>query len=147
MIVESKLETTTRRNFLQRTTLAAMAVPAAAVLSACADGKPQSPEQAAKAAPAPPAAPPKTPRELSDEMDAMHEAGVKAFPASTEGKGNQPMAPRLEGGVKVFDLTAAEIQWEVEPGKRVKAWAYNGQVPGPQIRVRQGDRVRVVLKN
>jgi FtsP/CotA-like multicopper oxidase with cupredoxin domain len=72
---------------------------------------------------------------------------VKAFPAATEGKGNQLMAPRMEGTVKVFDLTAREIQWEVEPGKRVKAWAYNGQVPGPQIRVREGDRVRVVLKN
>jgi FtsP/CotA-like multicopper oxidase with cupredoxin domain len=80
-------------------------------------------------------------------MDAMHEAGVKAFPAATEGKGNQLLSPRLEGGVKIYELTASEIQWEVEPGKRVKAWAYNGQVPGPQIRVRQGDRVRVVLKN
>ena len=89
MIVESKLEVTSRRNFLQRTTLAAMAVPAAAALSACADVKTQS---APTAPPAPPAAPAKTPRQLSDEMDAMHEAGVKAFPAATEGKGNQLIA-------------------------------------------------------
>ena len=41
----------------------------------------------------------------------------------------------------------SEIDWEVEPGKKVKAMAYNGMVPGPQIRVREGDRVRVVLKN
>jgi len=80
-------------------------------------------------------------------MDAMHEKGVKAFPAKTEGKGNQLLAPTLERGVKVYDLTAEEIQWEVEPGRRVKAWAYNGQVPGPQIRVREGDRVRVNLTN
>jgi FtsP/CotA-like multicopper oxidase with cupredoxin domain len=49
--------------------------------------------------------------------------------------------------VKVFHLTASKIQWETEPGKKVEAWAYNGQVPGPQIRMREGDRVRVVLKN
>ena len=49
--------------------------------------------------------------------------------------------------MKVYELTAEEIQWEVEPGRKVKAWAYNGQVPGPQIRVREGDRVRVILKN
>ena len=49
--------------------------------------------------------------------------------------------------MKVYDLTAEEIQWEVEPGRKVKAWAYNSQVPGPQIRVREGDRVRVNLTN
>ena len=36
---------------------------------------------------------------------------------------------------------------DVAPGQMVEAWAYNGQVPGPQIRVKQGDRVRVNLTN
>jgi FtsP/CotA-like multicopper oxidase with cupredoxin domain len=49
--------------------------------------------------------------------------------------------------VKVFEITASKIQWETEPGKLVEAWAYNGQVPGPQIRVKEGDRVRVILHN
>jgi FtsP/CotA-like multicopper oxidase with cupredoxin domain len=61
--------------------------------------------------------------------------------------GNQPLAPRLEDGVKVFELTARPMKWETEPGKFVDAWAYNEQVPGPQIRVTEGDRVRVVIKN
>jgi manganese oxidase len=86
-------------------------------------------------------------RQRADEMDRMHEAGVKAFPAKTEGKGNQPLEPKIVAGVKVFEITAREIQWETKPGKRVTAWAYNNQVPGPQIRVREGDRVRLVLKN
>lgn len=80
-------------------------------------------------------------------MDAMHEKGIKAFPAQTAGKGNQLMQPRMDGNVKVYDLTAAVTDWEVEPGKIVHAWTYNGQVPGPQIRVREGDRVRVNLVN
>jgi FtsP/CotA-like multicopper oxidase with cupredoxin domain len=77
----------------------------------------------------------------------MHEKGVKAFPAKTAGKGNQLLKPRIDDHVKVFELTASVIQWETEPGKWVQAWAYNQQVPGPQIRVREGDRIRVVIKN
>ena len=83
----------------------------------------------------------------ADAMDAMHEKGIKAFPAKTAGKGNQLFAPRMDNGVKVFELTAKKIQWETEPGHFVEAWAYNDQVPGPQIRVREGDRVRLVLHN
>ncbi|MFO7171901.1 MAG: multicopper oxidase domain-containing protein [Bacillota bacterium] len=81
------------------------------------------------------------------EMDAHHEAGIKAFPAPTEGKGAQPLEPRIENGVKVFELTCKKVQWEVEPGKKVEAWTYNGTVPGPLIRVTEGDRVRVIVKN
>ncbi|HEX8454136.1 MAG TPA: copper oxidase [Longimicrobium sp.] len=91
--------------------------------------------------------PAQTARAKADEMDAMHEKGIKAFPAKTAGKGNQPMAPTMVGGVKVFELTAEKIKWEVEPGRMVDAMAYNGQVPGPQIRVREGDRVRVIVHN
>lgn len=83
----------------------------------------------------------------ADEMDRMHEAGVKAFPAKTAGVGNQPMSPTLVNGVKVFELRARSIRWETSPGVTVEAWTYNDQVPGPQIRVREGDRVRVVLRN
>ncbi|CAA9531044.1 MAG: Multicopper oxidase [uncultured Thermomicrobiales bacterium] len=49
--------------------------------------------------------------------------------------------------LREFTLTASEIDWEVAPGQTVKAWAYNGQVPGPEIRVREGDTVRITLKN
>ena len=135
---------TNRRGFIRNGAVAAAALPAiASALGACSETKATS----AAPASAPSALPPPTAREKADQMDAMHEAGIKAFPAKTSGKGNQLMQPRLAGGVKVYELTAREIDWEVEPGKIVKAWAYNGQVPGPQIRVREGDRVRVVLKN
>ena len=48
---------------------------------------------------------------------------------------------------KEFRLVAKETKWELLPGVEVNAWTYNGQVPGPEIRVKEGDRVRVVLKN
>ena len=81
------------------------------------------------------------------EMDKMHEAGVKAFPAKTAGLGGQPLEFRREGDFKVFDVTVKKVQWEVEPGKLFEAWTYNGVVPGPEIRVTEGDKVRVVVKN
>jgi FtsP/CotA-like multicopper oxidase with cupredoxin domain len=39
------------------------------------------------------------------------------------------------------------IQWETEPGTVREAYAYNGTVPGPQLRAEVGDRVRIVLHN
>jgi FtsP/CotA-like multicopper oxidase with cupredoxin domain len=62
-------------------------------------------------------------------------------------KGNQPLEPKLVDGVKVFELTASVVQWEVAPNEFVEAYAYNGQVPGPLLRVTEGDTIRIVLKN
>jgi FtsP/CotA-like multicopper oxidase with cupredoxin domain len=147
--VDSTIPTpTSRRQFLQRGALAALTIPAAATLASCADTASQAPNanpQAGGHDASPPAQP--TARQSADQMDAMHEAGIKAFPAPTAGKGNQVMEPVMDGKVKVYTLTAAEMQWETEPGKHSRAFAYNGQVPGPQIRVKEGDRVRVVLNN
>lgn len=50
-------------------------------------------------------------------------------------------------GVREYRLVAEEIQHELRPGVRVKAWAFNGRVPGPELRLRQGERVRVVVEN
>jgi manganese oxidase len=148
-------QVSSRRGFL-RASAVGLAVPiAGAALAACSTGEAGSDTAEVLAADsnasggtvAANVVPPKSARELADEMDAMHEAGVKSFPAKSAGKGNQLLQPRLEGGVKVFELTAAKIQWETEAGKSVEAWAYNQQVPGPQIRVREGDRVRLILHN
>jgi FtsP/CotA-like multicopper oxidase with cupredoxin domain len=83
----------------------------------------------------------------TEEMLDGHEAGVAAFPAETEGLGNEPLEPRNENGMKVFDLTATEVRWETSPGVFVDAMAYNGTVPGPEIRVRQGDHVLIIVHN
>lgn len=85
----------------------------------------------------------------AEAMAAAHEAGVKAFLAGdqTASQGNQPLEPRLEGGVKVFELDVTQALWEVSKGVVKKALAYNGQIPGPELRVRPGDTVRIVLRN
>ena len=50
-------------------------------------------------------------------------------------------------GTKEFVLTARPIFWDIQTFKGVYSWAYNNQVPGPLIRVVEGDRVRIILKN
>lgn len=52
-----------------------------------------------------------------------------------------------EDGVKVFRLTAEVVMWDYGNGEPVESWGYNGQLPGPEIRVTEGDRVRVEFTN
>jgi FtsP/CotA-like multicopper oxidase with cupredoxin domain len=49
--------------------------------------------------------------------------------------------------VKVFKLTVEDVKFEILPGKSVEGWGFNGLVPGPVIRVSEGDRVRIILTN
>jgi FtsP/CotA-like multicopper oxidase with cupredoxin domain len=56
-------------------------------------------------------------------------------------------APKGEPRLREFALTAAEFDWPLMEDTVVRAWGYNGQMPGPELRVREGDRVRVTLTN
>jgi FtsP/CotA-like multicopper oxidase with cupredoxin domain len=67
--------------------------------------------------------------------------------APARARGDQPLEPRVVGPVKVFDLTTAVTGWTILPGRRVDAYAVNGQVPGPRLRVTEGDRVRIHVHN
>ncbi len=65
------------------------------------------------------------------------------------------LAPLLASGgtsaaaVREFHLTLRlnRVRLVPEPHPLTEAWTYNGTVPGPDIRVRQGERVRVVVEN
>ncbi len=81
------------------------------------------------------------------EMDRMHKESMATFPAKTEKLGNQLLPFTMDGDVKVFELTAEETEWEITPGKKVKAMGYNGMLPGPVIRVTEGDKVRIKVTN
>jgi plastocyanin len=67
-------------------------------------------------------------------------AGVRAEVLRTGALASEP-------SLREFTLTAGEIDWEILAGTTVRAWGYNGQVPGPEIRVTEGDRVRITLRN
>src|SRR4051812_3142023 len=135
-----------RRDFLQKTALTAIA---AGVATACgkSGGVAQAATADSHALPTGGTMGPHDTTTAADAMDAMHEKGIKAFPAKTAGKGAQLLEPRIENGVKVYDITAKVVKWEVEPGRLVEAWTYNGVVPAPTIRVKEGDRIRMNVKN
>jgi nitrite reductase (NO-forming) len=48
---------------------------------------------------------------------------------------------------KEVTLVAEEAQIEIAPGERVKAWTYNGTVPGPTLRFTEGDNVTIHFIN
>jgi hypothetical protein len=85
-----------------------------------------------------------TQAEKMQEMAAVHPRLVSArYPI--EEKGDRLLEPRIENGVKVFDLEVSVIRWHILPNVVVDAFAYNGQIPGPRLRVTKGDRVRIIV--
>ena len=66
---------------------------------------------------------------------------------ATQKEGGQSLEYREEDGVKVFELTAKAVEWNILDNVSVTAFTYNGTVPGPMIHVTEGDQVRIVVKN
>ncbi|MBK8137708.1 MAG: multicopper oxidase domain-containing protein [Chloroflexi bacterium] len=49
--------------------------------------------------------------------------------------------------IRQFDISAGDIEIEIAPGVFFPAWAYNARVPGPTIRCRQDDNLRINFSN
>ncbi len=50
-------------------------------------------------------------------------------------------------GVVRISLVAKEVVSEIAPGIYFNYWTYNGQVPGPMLRVTEGDTIEISLTN
>ncbi len=55
--------------------------------------------------------------------------------------------PYGPGRVREYTLTGIDKDVEIAPGVFFPAWTYNGNVPGPVIRVTEGDTLRVRFRN
>ncbi|MEU7694448.1 multicopper oxidase domain-containing protein [Microbispora hainanensis] len=64
-----------------------------------------------------------------------------------QGDGTRLAAYEVVGSVKVFKLCMSQTDWEVSPGVVKLAYTFNGIVPGPTIKVNEGDKVRVIVQN
>ena len=55
----------------------------------------------------------------------------------------------LAGGrmLREWELVAYDKQIEIVPGVKFSAWTYNGRVPGPTLRAREGDLLRIHFVN
>ncbi len=88
--------------------------------------------------------------QTNEEMDRLHDEVVKIF---LDNIGKDPgfwgtrLEPEMDGDVKVFNIACQDVQWETSPGMVFPAMTYNGIVPGPEIRITEGDQVRIVVKN
>jgi FtsP/CotA-like multicopper oxidase with cupredoxin domain len=56
---------------------------------------------------------------------------------------------RLPNGrvVREWELHAVDKDIEVMPGVSFAAWTYNGRIPGPTLRAREGERLRITFAN
>ena len=46
-----------------------------------------------------------------------------------------------------YDLTASAFDWAIADEKKIKAWGFNNQIPGPVIRAKKGDTLSIKVKN
>ena len=88
-------------------------------------------------------------RSMRENLDLYLGANLGETEPLTEGVGNQILLPTSEepDGTLVFDLEAKIAEWEVEPGKTVNAWTFNGTVPAPWIKVPENTKVRFNFTN
>ncbi|UVI33556.1 multicopper oxidase family protein [Paenibacillus spongiae] len=84
-----------------------------------------------------------------NSMDGMDHSTMNMNDGSTSGKqetsNTTVKTAKLTG--KEFTLTAAASSQEIAPGKTLPVWTFNNSVPGPEIRVKQGEDVTIHLKN
>jgi FtsP/CotA-like multicopper oxidase with cupredoxin domain len=87
-----------------------------------------------------------TPGESMRDMSAVDPQHV-SYNAPANARGDSELQPRIENGVKIFDLTTSVIKWNILPYKQMMGYAFNQQIPGPRLRVTQGDRIRINVTN
>ena len=49
--------------------------------------------------------------------------------------------------LRTFEVVAEDKEIEIAPGIFFPAWTFNGRVPGPAIRAKEGERLKIIFKN
>ena len=52
-----------------------------------------------------------------------------------------------DNSTRLITLVTEDVELEIAPGKKVKAWTFNGTVPGPTIRLAEGENVTIKYIN
>lgn len=72
---------------------------------------------------------------------------MRLFPVAALAAALLAPVPPAQAATHVLELNIEEVELEVAPGFKAKVWAFNGQVPGPLIHVREGDELEVTVHN
>ena len=49
--------------------------------------------------------------------------------------------------LRTFEVAAVDREIEIAPGIFFPAWTYNDRVPGPALRAKEGERLRIIFRN
>ena len=49
--------------------------------------------------------------------------------------------------LRTFEVRAEDKEIEIAPGVMFPAWTFNGRVPGPALRAKEGERLRIIFQN
>jgi nitrite reductase (NO-forming) len=104
------------------------------------------------AAGAPVAAVPAASTSMADMpgMNIATAADIKPLPANLQALPSPQMAPPLDRAEPAYvklDLTTQKVTARMADGVAYEYWTFNGTVPGPMLRVREGDTVEIDLHN
>ncbi|WP_035019855.1 multicopper oxidase family protein [Anoxybacillus flavithermus] len=84
----------------------------------------------------------------SNSMQGHDMSNMHTKKETTSNKENLPLANDAEAlSGKEIHLTAKETLLQINDQVKLPVYTYNGSVPGAQIRVKQGERVKIVFKN
>jgi FtsP/CotA-like multicopper oxidase with cupredoxin domain len=103
----------------------------------------------------------KTSHDMSGHVDAMSSEETGGYIRAVTPAGYNAVIGRenpltelkpeviIEDGreIKVFHMTVEDVTFEIFPGKKINGWGFNGQIPGPTIRVTEGNTLRIILTN
>ena len=87
-----------------------------------------------------------TPGESMRDMSAVLPKHVR-HTAAADARGDTLLVPSMENDVKVFNLDVGVVRWNILPDRQVEGYAFNNQIPGPRLRVTEGDRIRIKVIN
>ncbi len=87
-----------------------------------------------------------TPAQSMRDMSAILPRLV-SYRAPADARGDQILEPRIDNGVRVYELEASVIRWNILPDVAVDAYAFNRQVPGPRLQFTEGDHIRINFHN
>ncbi|WP_028608448.1 multicopper oxidase family protein [Paenibacillus harenae] len=79
-----------------------------------------------------------------------HAVSTAASPSSGDGSAvpvTELTGPRTGEPDRQFTITAQHMTLKLSSGKEIEAWTYNGQIPGEELRMKEGELVEVTLIN
>lgn len=83
----------------------------------------------------------------ADRPDEVARVDFGEILTPTEPAFRAELGPPSDAPIKEFRIPITHQTIEIARGKTYEGWTFGGTVPGPAIRVHEGDRVRIVLVN